>query len=111
MNYFHSHLTEDEGGRNEIKKYTKLTEVGSWRNGTIIGHYPGSGNDGIHYGGYYTQAEVTDVVDYAAKRYITVIPEIEMPGHSSATSASYPCRSCFPNESTKHPAQCAWSGD
>jgi hexosaminidase len=111
MNYFHWHLTEDQGWRIEIKKYPRLTEVGSWRNGTIIGHYPGSGNDGIHYGGYYTQDEVKDVVAYAAKRYITVIPEIEMPGHSSAAIASYPSLSCFPNESTKHPPQCAWSGD
>jgi len=111
MNYFHWHLTEDQGWRIEIKKYPKLTEVGAWRNGTIIGHYPGSGNDGIHYGGYYTQDEVKDVVAYAARRYITVIPEIEMPGHSSAAIASYPFLSCFPNESTKHPPQCAWSGD
>ena len=111
MNYFHWHLTEDQGWRIEIKKYPKLTEVGAWRNGTIIGHYPGSGNDGIRYGGYYTQDEVKEVVAYAAKRYITVIPEIEMPGHSSAAIASYPFLSCFPNESTKHPPRCAWSGD
>ena len=111
MNYFHWHLTEDQGWRIEIKKYPKLTEVGAWRNGTIIGHYPGTGNDGIHYGGYYTQDEVKDVVAYAAKRYITVIPEIEMPGHSSAAIAAYPFLSCFPNESTKHPPKCAWSGD
>jgi hexosaminidase len=111
MNYFHWHLTEDQGWRIEIKKYPKLTEVGAWRNGTILGHYPGTGNDGIRYGGYYTQDEVKEVVAYAAKRYITVIPEIEMPGHSSAAIASYPFLSCFPNESTKHPPQCAWSGD
>jgi len=111
MNYFHWHLTEDQGWRIEIKKYPKLTEVGAWRNGTIIGHYPGTGNDGIHYGGYYTQDEVKEVVAYAKKRYITVIPEIEMPGHSSAAIASYPFLSCFPNEATKHPPQCAWSGD
>jgi hexosaminidase len=111
MNYFHWHLTEDQGWRIEIKKYPRLTEVGSWRNGTIIGHYPGSGNDGVHYGGYYTQDDIKDVVAYAARRYITVIPEIEMPGHSSAAIASYPFLSCFPNESTKHPPQCAWSGD
>ena len=111
MNYFHWHLTEDQGWRIEIKKYPKLTEAGAWRNGTIIGHYPGSGNDGIHYGGYYTQDEVKDIVAYAAKRYITVVPEIEMPGHSSAAIAAYPFLSCFPNESTKHPPRCAWSGD
>src|SRR5690349_10659941 len=111
MNYFHWHLTEDQGWRIEIKKYPKLTQVGAWRNGTIIGRSPGLGNDGIRYGGYYTQAEIKDVVAYAAKRYITVIPEIEMPGHASAAIASYPYLSCFPNESTKHPPQCAWSGD
>src|SRR5204863_2961935 len=70
-----------------------------------------SGNDGVHYGGFYTQDDVKEVVAYAAKRYITVIPEIEMPGHSSAAIAAYPFLSCFPNESTKHPPQCAWHGD
>ena len=109
MNYFHWHLTEDQGWRIEIKKYPRLTEVGAWRNGTIIGRNPGLGNDGIHYGSYYTQDEIKDVVAYAAKRYITVIPEIEMPGHSSAAIAAYPYLSCFPNESTKH--KTAWSGD
>src|SRR5260221_8209471 len=111
MNYFHWHLTEDQGWRIDIKKYPKLTQVGAWRNGTIIGHYPGTGNDGLRYGGYYTQEEIKDVVTYAQKRYITIIPEIEMPGHSSAAIAAYPELSCFPNESTKHPKQCAWSGD
>jgi len=111
MNYFHWHLTEDQGWRIEIKKYPRLTEFAAWRNGTIIGRYPGTGNDGEHYGGFYTQDEVKQIVDYAAKRYITVIPEIEMPGHSSAAIAAYPYLSCFPNESTKHPPQCAWSGD
>ena len=111
MNYFHWHLTEDQGWRIEIKKYPRLTEVGAWRNGTIIGRYPGTGNDGIRYGGFYTQDEIKEVVKYAADRYITVVPEIEMPGHSSAAIAAYPFLSCFPNESTKHPPQCAWSGD
>jgi len=111
MNYFHWHLTEDQGWRIEIKKYPRLTEVGGWRNGTIIGRYPGTGNDGKRHGGFYTQDEIKDVVAYAAKRYITVIPEIEMPGHSSAAIAAYPFLSCFPNEWTKHPPQCAWSGD
>jgi hexosaminidase len=111
MNYFHWHLTEDQGWRIEIKKYPKLTEVGAWRNGTIIGHYPGKGNDGIHYGGYYTQDEIKDVIAYAAKRYITIIPEIEMPGHSSAAIAAYPYLSCFPDEPTKHNPRTTWSGD
>src|SRR6266513_2641060 len=109
MNYFHWHLTEDQGWRIEIKKYPRLTEVGAWRNGTIVGRYPGKGNDNSPYGGYYTQDEIKDVVAYASKRYIIVIPEIEMPGHSSAAIAAYPFLSCFPNESTKH--KTAWSGD
>src|SRR6266496_1869237 len=111
MNYFHWHLTEDQGWRIEIKKYPRLTQVGAWRNGTIIGRFPGTGNDGIRNGGFYTQDEIKEVVKYAANRYITVIPEIEMPGHCSGAIAAYPFLSCFPNESTKHPPQCAWSGD
>ncbi|MBK7560410.1 MAG: family 20 glycosylhydrolase [Chitinophagaceae bacterium] len=90
MNYFHWHLTDDQGWRIEIKKYPRLTSVGGWRDGTIIGRYPGTGNDNIHYGGFYTQEEIKEVVAYASKRYITVIPEIEMPGHSMAALAAYP---------------------
>jgi hexosaminidase len=113
FNYFHWHLTEDQGWRIEIKKYPKLTEVGAWRNGTIIGRYPGKGNDGIRYGGFYTQDEIKEVVKYAAERYITVVPEIELPGHSSAAIASYPELSCFPDEPTikYFPKQCTWHGD
>ena len=113
MNYFHWHLTEDQGWRIEIKKYPRLTEVGAWRNGTIIGRFPGTGNDGERYGGFYTQEEVKDIVKYAAQRYITVVPEIEMPGHGSAAIAAYPYLSCFPDKSTKseYPAKCAWTGD
>ena len=98
MNYFHWHLTEDQGWRIEIKKYPELTKKGAWRNGTLIGRYPGKGNDNTPYGGFYTQDEIREVVDYAAKRYITVIPEIELPGHSSAAIAGYPWLSCFPEE-------------
>ncbi len=104
MNYFHWHLTEDQGWRIEIKKYPKLTEVGGWRNGTIIGRYPGKGNDNIRYGGYYTKDEVKEIVQYAAERHIIVMPEIEMPGHSSAAIAAYPELSCFPGQPTKIPA-------
>lgn len=111
MNYFHWHLTEDQGWRIEIKKYPKLTQAGAYRNGTIIGHFPGTGNDNTRYGGYYTQDEIREVVNYAAKRYITVIPEIEMPGHSSAAIAAYPELSCFPKESTKFPPKTVWAGD
>jgi hexosaminidase len=94
MNYFHWHLTDDQGWRIEIKKYPNLTKAGAWRNGTIIGHYPGTSNDSIHYGGFYTQKEVKEIVAYAAKRYITVLPEIEMPGHASAALAAYPYLGC-----------------
>jgi hexosaminidase len=110
FNTFHWHLTEDQGWRIEIKKYPRLTSVGGWRNGTIIGRYPGKGNDSIHYGGFYTQDEVKDVVKYASNRFITVIPEIEMPGHSSAAIAAYPELSCFPGEDTKIARGTAWAG-
>ncbi len=94
LNTFHWHLTEDQGWRIEIKKYPKLTEVGAWRDGTIIGRYPGKGNDSTKHGGYYTQEQIKEIVKYAADRYITVIPEIEMPGHSMAALASYPELGC-----------------
>jgi hexosaminidase len=101
MNTLHWHLTEDQGWRIEIKKYPKLTEIGSKRYGTIIGHHPGTGNDEKEYGGFYTQEEVKDIVKYATERHVTVIPEIELPGHSLAAIASYPSLSCFPEEPTK----------
>lgn len=111
FNVFHWHLTDDQGWRIEIKKYPLLTTVGGYRNGTIIGRFPGTGNDNLHYGGFYTQDEVKEVVQYAADRHITVLPEIEMPGHASAAIAAYPELSCFPSESTKHNPRAAWSGD
>ncbi|HEU4791096.1 MAG TPA: beta-N-acetylhexosaminidase [Flavobacterium sp.] len=101
MNYFHWHLTDDQGWRIEIKKYPRLTEIGSKRNGTIIGHEPGTGSDNTPEGGFYTHEEIKDIVKYAADRFITVIPEIEMPGHSSAAIAAYPQLSCFPEEKTE----------
>ena len=103
MNYFHWHLTDDQGWRIEIKKHPRLTEVGGWRNGTIVGRYPGTANDNIRYGGFYTQDEVKEIVQYAADRHITVVPEIEMPGHASAAIAAYPWLSCFPNQKTDIP--------
>ncbi len=109
-NTFHWHLTEDQGWRIEIKKYPKLTSVGGFRNGTIIGRYPGKGNTGKRYGGFYTQNEIKEIVKYAQDRYITIIPEIEMPGHSSAAIAAYPQLSCFPNESTKISEKTSWAG-
>jgi hexosaminidase len=95
FNRFHWHLTEDQGWRIEIKKYPKLTEIGSKRKETVKGRqlrpYVG---DGIPYGGYYTQEQIKDVVAYAQARHITIIPEIEMPGHSSAAIAAYPELAC-----------------
>ncbi len=110
MNTFHWHLTEDQGWRIEIKKYPKLTSIGAYRNGTTIGRYPGTGNTNTRYGGYYTQAQIKEIVKYAADRYVEVIPEIELPGHSSAAIAAYPELSCFPDSSTKVPAKIAWNG-
>ncbi len=100
MNTFHWHLTEDQGWRIQIKKYPKLTEVGAWRDSTLIGH---SGQkspqyDHHRYGGFYTQDEIRDIVKYAQKRYVTIIPEIEMPGHSLAAIASYPQLTCNPGD-------------
>ena len=113
FNYFHWHLTDDQGWRIEIKKYPRLTSVGGYRNGTIIGSYPGTGNDGIRTGGFYTQEQVKEVVKYAADRFITVIPEIEMPGHASAAIAAYPELRCFPEEPTirYYPKGSTWHGD
>lgn len=97
LNIFHWHLTEDQGWRIEIKKYPLLTEVGAWRDETVIGR-PGRGRppqyDGIKHGGYYTQDEIRDIIQYAADRYITIIPEIEMPGHAQAAIAAYPELGC-----------------
>ena len=109
-NTFHWHLTDDQGWRIEIKKYPNLTGVGGYRNGTIIGRYPGKGNDSIRYGGYYTQEQIKEVVKYAAERHIDVIPEIEMPGHASAAIAAYPELSCFPEEDTKILNSTPWAG-
>jgi hexosaminidase len=94
LNVFHWHLTEDQGWRAEIKQYPKLTEVGSVRKETLVGHYGSNVYDGTPYGGFYTQDDMRDVVAYAAERFITVVPEIEMPGHASAALASYPELGC-----------------
>lgn len=90
MNVFHWHLTEDQGWRIEIKKYPLLTEVGSYRDSTEINHFNSEHFDGKPHSGFYTQNEIKEIVDYATKLHIKVIPEIEMPGHSSAAIASYP---------------------
>lgn len=96
MNVFHWHLTDDQGWRIEIKRYPELQKISAFREGTRIGHYSSvpEAYDTIRYGGYYTQDEVRDVVAYAAKRHITVLPEIEMPGHALAALAAYPELSC-----------------
>lgn len=98
FNRFHWHLTEDQGWRIEIKKYPKLTEIGAWRDSTLIGNYGSGKYDGIKYGGFYTQDEIREIVGYAEERFITVIPEIELPGHSSAALAAYPEFGCFDKE-------------
>jgi hexosaminidase len=99
-NRFHWHLTEDQGWRIEIKKYPKLQEIGAFRKETVIGHASTAtrGNakdfDGKRYGGLYTQEEIKDVVKYAADRYVTIIPEIELPGHALAALSAYPNLGC-----------------
>ena len=93
INTFHWHLTDDNGWRVEIKKYPLLTEKGAWRGqNEVLKPSFGSGNE--RYGGYYTQEQIKEVVAYAAQRHIEIIPEIELPGHSRATSASYPEIAC-----------------
>jgi len=96
MNTFHWHLTEDQGWRIEIKKYPKLTEIGAWRDETVVGHSKNVPRefDGKRHGGFYTQEEIKEIVKYAQRRYIKIVPEIEMPGHSVAALSAYPEISC-----------------
>lgn len=94
INTLHWHLTEDQGWRIEIEKYPKLTEVGSIRKESMVGHYSDKKYDGKPYGGFYTQVQIKELVAYAQKRYVTIIPEIEMPGHALAALASYPELGC-----------------
>ena len=96
MNVYHWHLTEDHGWRIESRKYPKLNEIASWREQTCISHYDGkfSGMDATPYGGYYSQEDIRDIVAYAAERHVTVIPEIELPGHTLAVLAAYPELAC-----------------
>jgi len=90
MNVFHWHLTDDAGWRIEIKKYPKLTEIGAKRTNSEIGTWGSNKYSGIPHAGFYTQTQIKNIVAYAAKRHITIVPEIEMPGHSSAAIAAYP---------------------
>lgn len=99
LNVYHWHLTEDHGWRIEIKKYPKLTEIAAYREQTCISNYDPEfcGLDSTPYGGYYTQDEIRDIVAYAAERHVTVIPEIELPGHTLAVLAAYPEYACGDN--------------
>ena len=96
MNRFHWHLTEDQGWRIEIKKYPKLNEIAAYRDETLVGHYSDQPHefDKKRYGGYYTQEQIKDIIIYANNRKVTIIPEIEMPGHSQAAIAAYPELGC-----------------
>ena len=96
MNVYHWHLTEDEGWRIESKKFPRLNEISSWRDQTWVSNYDAdyTGLDGTRYGGYYTQDEIRDVVKYAQERHVTIIPEVELPGHTSALLAAYPEYGC-----------------
>ena len=93
LNRFHWHLTDDQGWRAEIKKYPRLTEVGAFRNGTVV-KKDWNSNDGVRYGGYYTQEQMRDIVAYAESLGITVIPEIDLPGHMMGALAAYPHLGC-----------------
>ena len=110
MNTFHWHLTEDQGWRIEIKKYPKLTQVGAWRKETIAGHFSKKPMkfDGIAHGGFYSQDDIREIVEYAHRRYVTVVPEIEMPGHSQAAIVAYPE---LGNLSEKLPMRPDWGVD
>jgi hexosaminidase len=94
INSFHWHLTDDQGWRVEIRKYPRLTEVGAWRNETLVGRYDSDPArrvfDGRRHGGFYTQDDIREIVAYARERFVNVVPEIEMPGHAQAAIASYP---------------------
>ena len=96
MNYFHWHLTEDQGWRIEIKQYPKLTEIGAYREETLMGHFNDAPikYDGEKYGGFYTQEDIKEIVAFAKKHQVTIIPEIEMPGHSQAAISAYPKLGC-----------------
>ena len=94
MNIFHWHLTDDQGWRIEIKKYPKLTSVGAFRKESMVGHYNEQRFDGKPYGGFYTQEDIKEIIAYAKQKHVTVVPEIEMPGHATAALAAYPEFSC-----------------
>lgn len=101
LNIFHWHLTDDQGWRIEIKSHPELTEVGAWRDDTVVGRYLGGTEyptDGKRHGGFYTQEQIREIVAYAKERYIEIIPEIDLPGHTSAVLAAYPQLGCEDKE-------------
>ena len=101
LNMFHWHLTDDQGWRIEIKSHPELTEVGAWRDDTVVGRYLGGMDyptDGKRHGGFYTQEQIREIVAYAKERYIEIIPEIDLPGHTSAVLAAYPQLGCEDKE-------------
>ena len=98
LNTFHWHLTDDQGWRIEIKKYPQLMVKGAYRRGTMVGPYGDQKFDSVVYGGYYSQKEIKEIVEYAKKLHITVVPEIEMPGHAMAALSAYPELACFPKD-------------
>ena len=107
MNVFHWHLTEDQGWRIPIKKYPKLKDIAAWRKETLVGHYRDKPHqfDGKPYGGFYTEEEIKDIIDYASDRSVTIVPEIEMPGHATAALSAYPQLSCTGGP---HEAETVW---
>lgn len=101
LNIFHWHLSDDQGWRIEIKSHPELTEVGAWRDDTVVGRYLGGTDyptDGKRHGGFYTQEQIREIVAYAKERYIEIIPEIDLPGHTSAVLAAYPQLGCEDKE-------------
>ncbi|MFJ4681088.1 beta-N-acetylhexosaminidase [Kitasatospora sp. NPDC088783] len=90
LNVFHFHLTDDQGWRIEIRRYPKLTEAGAWRERSMVGYRAGGRHDDQPHGGYYTQDDLREIVAYAAARHITVVPEVDLPGHNQAAIAAYP---------------------
>lgn len=98
MNTFHWHLTDDQGWRIEIDKYPLLTQVGAYRDSTQMDWYESKEYDGVPHGGFYTKEQIRNIISYAAKRHITIVPEIDMPGHSAAAVAAYPWLSAPQNK-------------
>ena len=107
MNVFHWHLTEDQGWRMPIEKYPKLESIAAWRKETLIGHYTDKPRkfDGKPYGGFYTKEEIADIIEYAKQRSVTIVPEIELPGHATAALSAYPELSCTGGP---HEAETIW---